>query len=136
VDDGEHKVGWEGIEDMKALGVWLKTVSHWLVAWLISKWGVALVLIGTLALAVSTSVYLTGTYDHRAQVGVSVPGAIVAIPVQSWCTTVAGVPTCTSTLPAIPIHCTLSQALLAQSEGKKCTPSNTLTRTEEGGTSW
>lgn len=101
VDVCDHKVAWEGIEDMKGLGVWLRPVSHWLVAWLISKWGAALVMVGTLALAASAAAYLTSTYDHQAQVGGSVPGAVMPVSAQSLCITLAaGVALpCTSTLP-------------------------------------
>jgi hypothetical protein len=125
---------------MKGLGIWMQAISHWLVAWLITKWGVALVLVGTLALAGSASVYLTSTYDHRAQVGGSVPSAtrsvtsrslcmsLVAsgaltlpaqcdttVPAQSLCTTlvVGGALTCTGTLPAIPAQCARSVPVVA-----------------------
>jgi hypothetical protein len=107
---GGPKVELEGIEDMKGLGIWMQAISRWLVAWLITKWGVALVLIGTLALAGSASVYLTSTYDQRAQVGGSVPGATQSVPAQSLCTTMAvgGALTCTSILPDVLTHCTPS----------------------------
>jgi hypothetical protein len=80
---------------MKDLGRWLQSMSPWLVGWLTSKWGATLVQIGTLALAVIAATYLTRTYEHQAHGGGSVSGAISPVPVQSWCTTVAGVLTCT-----------------------------------------
>jgi hypothetical protein len=67
---------------MRNVGVWLEPVSHWLVAWLVSRWGDATVLLGTLALAVSCSVSLMSAYDHPAPAGVSVPGADISVPTQ------------------------------------------------------
>jgi hypothetical protein len=68
------------MEEMKRLGVWLQPVSHWLVAWLISQWGSVVVMIGTLALAGSVSLYLTSAADHPAPTGVSGPDAVTSIP--------------------------------------------------------
>jgi hypothetical protein len=52
---------------MKGLGVWLVTS-------LISKWGAAVVLIGTLALAGSVSVYLARSYNPQTHGGTSASG--------------------------------------------------------------
>ena len=71
---------------MKCLGIWLQPVNRWLVAWLISKWGSAVVIVGTLALAASSAAYLTSTYDHQAHVGVSVPGGVTSVPAPPLCT--------------------------------------------------
>jgi hypothetical protein len=100
---------------MKGIEVRLQPVSHWLVAWLISIWGTVLLLIGTLALATSASVYLTRTYDHQAQERGRAPGAVTPISVQSVCTSLAaGVALpCTDTLPAISATCTTSDWVLA-----------------------
>jgi hypothetical protein len=68
---------------MKVVGVWIRAVGHLLVAWLISGWGAALILIGTLALAGSAAAYLTGTYDHQALVGGSIPNGPKSVPAQS-----------------------------------------------------
>jgi hypothetical protein len=72
---------------MRTVGIWLELVSRWLVAWLVSRWGSAVVLLGTLALAVSCSVSLTRAYDHAAPAGVRVPGAVTPVPAQATCTT-------------------------------------------------
>jgi hypothetical protein len=68
---------------MKSLGSWLQPVSHRLVAWLTSKWGASLVLIGTLALAASTAAYLTSASDHQAREGGSVADTVIPVPAQS-----------------------------------------------------
>jgi hypothetical protein len=68
---------------MKSIGVRLQPVSHWLVAWLISTWGTALLLIGTLALAASASAYLASINEHHTQVGGNVPGGLGSVPAQS-----------------------------------------------------
>jgi hypothetical protein len=93
---------------MKNVGMYLQPMSYWLVAWLVSRWGSAVVLLGTLALAASTGGYLTRTGDSRAQVGRSAPHAVPAVPAQSLCTTliVGGALACTGKLPAVPVHCT------------------------------
>jgi hypothetical protein len=67
---------------MKRHGIWLQAVSHRLVRWLISTWGTALVLLGTLALAGSGAVYLASSYDHQARVPASVPGTLTPSPAQ------------------------------------------------------
>jgi hypothetical protein len=70
---------------MKGLSGWLQPGSYWLVVRLITKWGAALVMIGTLALAASASAYLTRTNDHQAQAGGSVPGAVTPVLARSSC---------------------------------------------------
>jgi hypothetical protein len=67
---------------MKNIGSYLQPVSHRLVALLVSRWGSTVVLLGTLALAVSISVYLTSADDHPAPAGVSVTGAVSSVPTQ------------------------------------------------------
>jgi hypothetical protein len=70
---------------MTRLHIFMRRLSNWLVPVLVTKWGVALVLIGTVALAGSASVYLTSTADHRAPAG-NVPDAVTSVPAQSVCT--------------------------------------------------
>jgi hypothetical protein len=65
---------------MKNAGIYLQPVSHWLVGWLVSRWGNAVVLLGTLALAASVSVYLTSASNHPAPAGMSVLGAVTSGP--------------------------------------------------------
>jgi hypothetical protein len=98
---------------MKGLGVWLQPVCHWLVAWLISKWGPALVLIGTLALAGSAATYLPGASRQQAGIERGVPGPVLAVPTQSLCTSLLAIGAF-----ALPAQC--DTAIPAQSE---CTPS-------------
>jgi hypothetical protein len=74
---------------MTGFRVLIQPLSNWLSSLLVSKWGTAFLLIGTLALAGSASTYLTSIYDHQAPVGRSVPGAVTPVPAQSLCTTLA-----------------------------------------------
>jgi hypothetical protein len=71
---------------MKSLGVWLQPVTHLLVTWLISTWGSALVLIGTLALAGSAAAYMSSASNHDARVGGSVLGSVAPASARSLCT--------------------------------------------------
>jgi len=67
---------------MNGLGMWLQPVSRWLISWLVSRWGIGLLLLGTVALAGSTAVYLTRGYDHPARIGVIVPNATTSVTAQ------------------------------------------------------
>jgi hypothetical protein len=70
---------------MQGLGVWLQPVGRWVATWLISKWGPALVLIGTLALAGSAATYLPGASGQQAGVQGGMPGSVSVVPTQSLC---------------------------------------------------
>jgi len=89
---------------MNNLGVWRQFATYRLVAWLISTWGSALVLIGTVALAASGAAALTGSYEHPALAGRSIPPSGTFIPTQPVCAIRVGghAITCTGTFPPYP----------------------------------
>jgi hypothetical protein len=89
---------------MTSLGVWLLPVGRWLVAWLTSKWGASLVLIGTLALAASAAAYLSSAHEHQARVPGSVLGTLTPSPAQPSCNilVLGDAPNCTGTVTSIP----------------------------------
>jgi hypothetical protein len=60
---------WKRRKTVNHLRVLRQLVSHWLVSWLLSTWGICLVLLGTLALAGSTAAFLSGSYAQPAPRG-------------------------------------------------------------------
>jgi hypothetical protein len=107
---------------MKYLGDWLQSATYRLVVWLISTWGSALVLIGTMALAASGAAYLTGSYELQAPAGRSIPHAGTSIPGQPWCAIRVGgrAITCTGTFPPYPCAQTLQAVVWDAAPDSAC----------------
>jgi hypothetical protein len=60
---------WKRRKTVNHLRILRQLVRHWLVSWLMSTWGITLVLLGTLALAGSTAACLSGRYAQPAPRG-------------------------------------------------------------------
>lgn len=78
---GDTKTGereWKRSKKVNHIRVLRQPVSYWLVSRLISTWGIALVLLGTLALAWSTAAFLSGSHAQPAPIGVIAPPGMTA----------------------------------------------------------
>jgi hypothetical protein len=54
---------------MNSLYVWMQPVGGQVVSWLVSRWGATLLLLGTLALAGSTGIYLASSQSQPSSAG-------------------------------------------------------------------